>query len=182
MLESWNDGDTKSAILEFVRSVTTPGDSFVPPAERIATFDNDGTLWCEKPNYVQADFLMRTAPAGGRAAPRGARARPGRAGARGRARQVGRAVRSSAGPRRRCRRGDQGHDHRGVRGHGAGVLRHGDPPDSRRSLHATRLPSDGRAARPAARTTTSTSTSARREDATSCESYPRRSTASHATA
>ncbi len=39
--------------------VTTPGDSFVPPAERIATFDNDGTLWCEKPNYVQADFFLR---------------------------------------------------------------------------------------------------------------------------
>jgi len=59
MLDSWNDGDAKSAILAFVRSVTTPGDSFVPPAERIATFDNDGTLWCEKPNYVQADFLLR---------------------------------------------------------------------------------------------------------------------------
>jgi phosphoserine phosphatase len=39
--------------------VTTPGDSFVPPAERVATFDNDGTLWCEKPAYVQADFLVR---------------------------------------------------------------------------------------------------------------------------
>jgi len=59
VLESWNDGETKTAILEFVRAVTTPGDSFVPPAERIATFDNDGTLWCEKPNYVQADFLTR---------------------------------------------------------------------------------------------------------------------------
>ena len=59
MLDSWNEGATKSAILEFVRAVTTPGDSFVPPAERIATFDNDGTLWCEKPNYVQADFFLR---------------------------------------------------------------------------------------------------------------------------
>ncbi len=59
MLDSWNDGATKSAILEFVRSVTTPGGTFVPVAERIATFDNDGTLWCEKPNYVQADFLLR---------------------------------------------------------------------------------------------------------------------------
>jgi len=59
MLDSWNDGATKSAILEFINSVTTPGDSYVPPAERIATFDNDGTLWCEKPNYVQADFLLR---------------------------------------------------------------------------------------------------------------------------
>ena len=59
MLDSWNDGAAKSAILEFVRAVTTPGDSFVPPAERIATFDNDGTLWCEKPHYVQAEFLLR---------------------------------------------------------------------------------------------------------------------------
>ncbi len=66
MLDSWNDGATKSAILEFVRSVTTPGDSFVPPAERIATFDNDGTLWCEKPNYVQADFLLRRRQSDGR--------------------------------------------------------------------------------------------------------------------
>jgi phosphoserine phosphatase len=58
-LPSWNDGHTKAAILEFVRSVTTPGDSFVPPAERIAVFDNDGTLWCEKPLYIQADFMFR---------------------------------------------------------------------------------------------------------------------------
>ena len=39
-------------------SVTTPGAAFVPPHERIATFDNDGTLWCEKPLYVQADFIF----------------------------------------------------------------------------------------------------------------------------
>ena len=58
-LGSWNDGAAKSAILKFVRSVTTPGEAFVPPPERIATFDNDGTLWCEKPLYVQADFVFR---------------------------------------------------------------------------------------------------------------------------
>jgi phosphoglycolate phosphatase-like HAD superfamily hydrolase len=58
-LASWNDGKAKSDILAFVRSVTTPGDGFVPPAERIAAFDNDGTLWCEKPMYVQADFIFR---------------------------------------------------------------------------------------------------------------------------
>jgi phosphoglycolate phosphatase-like HAD superfamily hydrolase len=58
-LPSWNDGPAKSAILGFVRSVTEPGDAFVPPAERIAAFDNDGTLWCEKPLYAQADFLFR---------------------------------------------------------------------------------------------------------------------------
>src|SRR3954469_6099973 len=58
-LSSWNETATKAAIVGFVHSVTEPGDSFVPPAERIATFDNDGTLWCEKPTYPQADFLVR---------------------------------------------------------------------------------------------------------------------------
>jgi phosphoserine phosphatase len=58
-LSSWCEGATRDAILGFVRSVTEPGSGFVPPPERIATFDNDGTLWCEKPTYVQADFLFR---------------------------------------------------------------------------------------------------------------------------
>lgn len=58
-LASWKDGAAKSAILEFVRGVTEPGPGQVPPPARIATFDNDGTLWCEKPMYVQADFVFR---------------------------------------------------------------------------------------------------------------------------
>jgi phosphoserine phosphatase len=58
-LSSWNDGPAKAAILDFIRSVTTPGEAFVRPAERIAAFDNDGTLWCEKPLYIQADFVLR---------------------------------------------------------------------------------------------------------------------------
>jgi len=58
-LPSWSQGDAKGAILEFVESVTRPGASSVPPAARIATFDNDGTLWCEKPQYVQAEFIFR---------------------------------------------------------------------------------------------------------------------------
>jgi phosphoglycolate phosphatase-like HAD superfamily hydrolase len=58
-LPSWNDGKAKSDILEFIKSVTEPGPGFVPASERVATFDNDGTLWCEKPMYVQADFLFR---------------------------------------------------------------------------------------------------------------------------
>jgi len=59
-LPSWSDGDARTSILDFVASVTTPERStFVPPGERIATFDNDGTLWCEKPMYVQADFIFR---------------------------------------------------------------------------------------------------------------------------
>ena len=58
-LASWNDGASRTAILEFVESVTTPGSSdFVEPEDRIAVFDNDGTLWGEQPLYFQALFAM----------------------------------------------------------------------------------------------------------------------------
>ena len=46
-LPSWNAGKTKQSIVDFVAAVVRPGSQFVPPAERIATFDNDGTLWAE---------------------------------------------------------------------------------------------------------------------------------------
>jgi phosphoglycolate phosphatase-like HAD superfamily hydrolase len=60
MLDSWRDGPAKSAIVDFVDTVTAPGGpDFVAPAERVAVFDNDGTLWCEKPAYIQLDFLVR---------------------------------------------------------------------------------------------------------------------------
>lgn len=55
-LSSWNDGPARTAILDFVTRVTTPGADFVPRARRIATFDNDGTLWCEQPLQVQMFF------------------------------------------------------------------------------------------------------------------------------
>jgi phosphoglycolate phosphatase-like HAD superfamily hydrolase len=54
-LASWTDGATKSAIVDFVRLATTK----LAPRDRVAVFDNDGTLWCEKPAYVQLDFLVR---------------------------------------------------------------------------------------------------------------------------
>jgi len=58
-LPSWKEGPTKQAITQFVDRVTTPGVAdFVPVPERIATFDNDGTLWCEQPMYVQAEFML----------------------------------------------------------------------------------------------------------------------------
>jgi phosphoserine phosphatase len=58
-LPSWNDGAAKSAIIDFVTLVTTAGGrDFVPPADRIATFDNDGTLWTEQPIYVQFAFAL----------------------------------------------------------------------------------------------------------------------------
>jgi len=58
-LPSWNDGAARQAIVEFVKATTTKGSpKFVPPAERIATFDNDGTLWCEQPGPVQLYFAL----------------------------------------------------------------------------------------------------------------------------
>ena len=58
-LPSWNDGANKKAITDFVAKVTTPGSpDFVPVPERIATFDNDGTLWCEQPMYFQLLFAL----------------------------------------------------------------------------------------------------------------------------
>lgn len=58
-LPSWNEGSAKQAIKAFVEKVTKEGGpDFVPVAERIATFDNDGTLWSEQPNYFQGMFLV----------------------------------------------------------------------------------------------------------------------------
>ena len=58
-LGSWNDGSAKRAILDFVRVTTDKSDSnFVPLEERIATFDQDGTLWTEHPLYTQAEFML----------------------------------------------------------------------------------------------------------------------------
>ncbi len=59
-LPSWHDTPTKQAILDFVAAVTDEaGPQYVPATERIAVFDNDGTLWCEKPMVIQMDFLLR---------------------------------------------------------------------------------------------------------------------------
>ena len=58
-LPSWNDTAPKKSILAFVAKVTKEGSpDFVPAAERIATFDNDGTLWCEHPMYTQLAFAL----------------------------------------------------------------------------------------------------------------------------
>jgi phosphoserine phosphatase len=58
-LPSWNDTSSKKAIIAFVERVTrTGGPDFVPVAQRIATFDNDGTLWGEQPMYFQAFFIL----------------------------------------------------------------------------------------------------------------------------
>ncbi|HMP74460.1 MAG TPA: haloacid dehalogenase-like hydrolase, partial [Kiritimatiellia bacterium] len=58
-LPSWNDTASKQSIIAMVEKVTKEGTSdFVPPAARIAVFDNDGTLWSEQPMYFQAFFIF----------------------------------------------------------------------------------------------------------------------------
>ena len=57
-LPSWSDGAAKSAIVDFVTRVSQDGPNFVPKAQRIATFDNDGTLWSEQPIYFQFAFAL----------------------------------------------------------------------------------------------------------------------------
>lgn len=57
-LPSWREGRAKAAIIAFVQKVTTEGSGFVPVADRIAVFDNDGTLWSEQPFYFQLGFMI----------------------------------------------------------------------------------------------------------------------------
>ena len=59
-LSSWREGATKDAILRYVDAACSEGSAaWVPPDERVAVFDNDGTLWCEKPMPIQLDFILR---------------------------------------------------------------------------------------------------------------------------
>jgi hypothetical protein len=55
-LASWNDSAAKQAIVDFVERTVSDA---VPVEERVAVFDNDGTLWCEKPMPIQLDFILR---------------------------------------------------------------------------------------------------------------------------
>src|SRR5215510_3751150 len=58
-LPSWNEGAARASIIDFVKRVTTQGGAaYIPPAERIAVFDNDGTLWAEQPVYFQLAFAL----------------------------------------------------------------------------------------------------------------------------
>ena len=58
-LPSWNDGPARDSIIGFVAGVTTEnGPDFIPVPQRIAVFDNDGTLWCEQPMYFQLAFAI----------------------------------------------------------------------------------------------------------------------------
>jgi phosphoglycolate phosphatase-like HAD superfamily hydrolase len=76
-LPSWNDGAAKKAIVEFVQATTTQGGpNFVPLAERIATFDQDGTLWVEHPMYSQVMYVLESVPALVKAKPELAKVAP----------------------------------------------------------------------------------------------------------
>ena len=76
-LPSWNDGPAKKAIVEFVQTTTTQGSpKFVPPAERVATFDQDGTLWVEQPMYSQVMYCLDRVPAVVEAKPELAKVEP----------------------------------------------------------------------------------------------------------
>ena len=59
-LTSWRDGPRQGAIVDFVTSATEGGPGFIPAADRIASFDNDGTVWVEPPMPAQFDFVFRT--------------------------------------------------------------------------------------------------------------------------
>lgn len=59
LLASWRDTPTRQAVIDFVEDVTSEdSNGFVAPAERVAVFDNDGTLWSEKPIPIQLDFTL----------------------------------------------------------------------------------------------------------------------------
>ena len=59
-LQSWRATPARQAIIDFVAAVTDAnGPRYVPPPDRVAVFDNDGTLWCEQPVQAQADFILR---------------------------------------------------------------------------------------------------------------------------
>jgi len=76
-LPSWNDGAAKKAIVEFVQATTAQGSpQFVPPAERVATFDQDGTLWVEHPMYTQVMYVLESVPALVKAKPELAKVAP----------------------------------------------------------------------------------------------------------
>ncbi|MEV0283160.1 MULTISPECIES: HAD family hydrolase [unclassified Kribbella] len=60
LLSAWNDNATRQALVDYVeRALEEDGPYYVPPAERIAVFDNDGTLWCEKPMPVELGFILQ---------------------------------------------------------------------------------------------------------------------------
>ena len=146
-LPSWNDGPAKRAIVAFVERVTKEGGpDFVPAAERIATFDNDGTLWSEQPDLRPGRLRPRPHQGPGRRrTPSGGTSRCSRPRSRATSR------RSWPGtPRDRlelARRQPRRDDDRGVRADRRGLAGDGEAPAVRPAVHRAGLPADAGAAR-----------------------------------
>ena len=88
LLPSWNDGPAKQAIVDFVGATTDQSSpKYVPPEERIATFDQDGTLWVEHPMYTQVMYCLERVPAVVKAKPELANVEPSRPSCRATARR-----------------------------------------------------------------------------------------------
>ena len=186
-LPGWNDGAAKTAILEFVRPSPSRGTA-VPVEERVAVFDNDGTLWCEKPMPIQLDFILRRLAEMAEAEPELRERQPWKAayerdyawfGTRARRALRGRRHQRADAARRHPGRlrGDQ---RRRLRGAVGRLPAQRAAPDPRSRLPRVRLRADGRAARLPARRTGSRTTSPRAAVATSCGRSARRCTASRA--
>ena len=128
-LASWNDGAAKKSIPAFVEKVTNPDSpDFVPVAERIATFDNDGSLWAEQPMYFQALFVFDRIKALAPQHPEWKEKEPFASVLKGDLKGA------LAGGERAPGNGDghaRGHDHRGVREDRAGLDRHRETSEDR---------------------------------------------------
>ncbi len=145
-LPSWNDGPAKAAIVDFVARVTkSGGPGFVPAPARIATFDNDGTLWCEQPLQAQVFFALDRLKGLAAKDPTMKDRQPYKAFLELDLKTTARAREESRirGGVRDSRRGDGGR----VRPGGAGVARVRAAPQAWAAFHAVRLPAAARAAR-----------------------------------
>ena len=149
-LPSWNDGATKKSITDFVARVTTQGSpDFVPVDQRIATFDNDGTLWVEQPMYVQLAFALDRVKALAPQNPDWKTRQPFQAVLEGDMKAL-----AASGEKGLVEidRGDAcRHDHRRVHQDRLRLARDRPRPSVQAALHRTRLPADAGAARLSAR-------------------------------
>ena len=150
-LPSWNDGAAKTGDRRLRRKVTTEGGpNFVPPEERIAIFDNDGTLWFEQPMYFQFALRPRPREGAGAAASRVEGQAAVRVAAEGR-HEGARCAGGESGHGRDHHGHARRHDHRGVRADRQGLARDREASPLQAALHRAGLSADAGAARLPAR-------------------------------
>ena len=187
VLPSWNDTPTRAAIVDFVAASVDPdSDLFVPVPERVAVFDNDGTLWSEKPMPIQLDFTVFRMAQQVEGDPSLAVNQPYAAAVERDFHWLGAAMVKhyhgddadlgllSAAVSTRLR----GHDDRGVRDAGRRVVRDGDAPGSEAPVPHAAASRRWSSCCAISSRTGSPPTSRRAATATSCARSPRRSTAS----